>query len=424
MNVRVNACVAGVALALVATSCSPAPRASGSPARATRPASALAFLEGRTRALSGGPKGADVCITEPTTERVAPYDGALAALVFLRAGERVRAARLLSGMAAIQREDGALPFSFTLPAPDPNRFHVRSGTVAWVGYAAAEYLDSDAGGPDRDRIAELAHRAAGYLLAHQRDDERDPRDGLVTGGFGTVVYELEHGALRERFIPGEVTWASVEHNVDAYFFFARLAKVTGNARYRSAADRIARALSARAWDPSGGQLVRGFGESGPDPELALDCASWGALFLHAMGDTSRADTAAATADGRYASFDPTTRARGHLPHVHGPLLEGRVLSDHLAGRLPVREWEHLSAVWPEGSAGVALAIARSGRRERARAILEDLEPLRSSDGSLPTFTVEIPFSFDTRPSIAGTAWVELVRFELSRPPGAPTFLAP
>jgi hypothetical protein len=65
-----------------------------------------------------------------------------------------------------------------------------------------------------------------------------------------------------------------------------------------------------------------------------------------------------------------------------------------------------------------------GRLDRARSILDALEPLRAKDGSLPTSTVEIPFVFDRKPSIAGTAWVELVRFELGRPLGHPSFWAP
>jgi len=96
----------------------------------------------------------------------------------------------------------------------------------------------------------------------------------------------------------------------------------------------------------------------------------------------------------------------------------------LGPKLPARDWADLDAVWPEGSAGVALAAWRVGRADRARIILDELEPLRSPDGSLPTFTVDIPFVFDTKPSIAGTAWVELVRFELRRSPDRPTFWAP
>ncbi|MCW5833241.1 MAG: hypothetical protein KIS78_12645 [Labilithrix sp.] len=96
----------------------------------------------------------------------------------------------------------------------------------------------------------------------------------------------------------------------------------------------------------------------------------------------------------------------------------------LGPTLPARDWSALDAVWPEGSAGVALAAWRAGRDGRAREILDALEPLRAADGSVPTSTVEIPFVFDTRPSVAGTAWIELVRFELERPRGAPTFWAP
>jgi hypothetical protein len=77
-------------------------------------------------------------------------------------------------------------------------------------------------------------------------------------------------------------------------------------------------------------------------------------------------------------------------------------------------------VWPEGSAGVALAQWRAGHVDRARAIVDALEPLRAEDGSLPTATVDVPFTLDTLPSVAGTAWVALIRFELERPAGRPT----
>lgn len=424
MTPRAAASAALVALEVLSVaSCAPARPASDVSAAKTPKAPALAFLEGRIRPLPGA-GGADVTVTDPERGRVAAYDAALTALVFMRTGRRERAARLLVGLAEVQREDGALPFSFVLPAPEPDRFFVRSGAVAWAGYAAAEYLDAAPGGPARDEIIALAHRAAAYLLAHQVEAGADPRAGLVTAGFGTIRNELVSGKLRERFIPGEARWTAVEHNVDAWFFLARLAKVTGDARYRSAAERIAQALAERTWSAAEGQLVRGVGEDGVDDVTALDCASWGSVFLAASGDRTRAETAAVVADGRYASVDPRSGAHGHVPHARGPLLEDPVLARHFASVLPAKDWEHLDAVWPEGSAGVALALLRTGHVRRARSILDDLEALRRDDGSLPTFTAEIPFELDTLPSIAGTAWVELVRFELARPPGAPTLLVP
>ena len=88
------------------------------------------------------------------------------------------------------------------------------------------------------------------------------------------------------------------------------------------------------------------------------------------------------------------------------------------------DWADLQAVWPEGSAGVALAAARTGHRERAAAILAQLERLRDESGGLPMMSAEIPFEFDTKPSVAATAWVELVRSEIGTEASAPFLWRP
>ncbi|MBV9948573.1 MAG: hypothetical protein JOZ69_17115 [Myxococcales bacterium] len=390
----------------------------------SRDPSGLAFLDSALRPYPDAASPGLIAVTDAATGRVATYDSALVVLVLLRSGRRDRAARVLQGLSALQREDGGLPFSFTLPAPDPGERYERTGAVAWVGYAAAEYLDAERGGPARDVALALAHRAAQYVLGHQVTRAGDPRDGLVRGGVGTFRYELAGDDVREVLEPGEVSWTAVEHNVDSYFFLRALARVTGTAAYDDAARRIAGALQERAWNGDEGQFWSGLDEGGPDPTLALDCASWGSILLDALAARARARTAFAVADGRYASQDPATGARGHVPYASGPLIADERLMRHFQPKLPAARWEDLRAVWPEGTAGVALAAWRAGRPDRARALLDALEPLRSADGSLPTATAEIPFVLDTRPSIGGTAWVALVRFELDRPPSKPTLWAP
>src|SRR5438067_1592804 len=84
--------------------------------------------------------------------------------------------------------------------------------------------------------------STGLLLAHQVTSPGDARDGLVCGGMGTIHYDLEGDAIREVFEPGEIRWASVEHNIDAYFAFRALARVTEAPIYAQAARRIAAAL--------------------------------------------------------------------------------------------------------------------------------------------------------------------------------------
>ncbi len=394
------------------------------PAPATPAGDATSFLVGRLRPWPDPGSVGLLAVTDPATGRVATYDSALVVLVLLRAGRRDLAARVLQGLAALQGDDGRLPFSFTLPAPDPEPRFERSGAIAWAGYAAAEYLDADVGGPARDLVLSFAHRAAAYLIAHQVARPGDPRDGLVLGGTGNLRYELAGDEVREVLEPGDIVWASVEHNVDSYFFLRALDRVSRMPVYSVAASRIARALRERGWSGDSGQFLEGLAPGAPDDALALDCASWGSILLGAIGEKARADTAFSVADGRYATRDAATGARGHRPYARGPVIPEE-LARHRSGRgEAVPNWEHLQAVWPEGSAGVALAAWRTGNPERARAILDALEPLRQRDGSLPTSTVAVPFTLDTSPGIAGTAWAFLARFELERPEDRPTLWAP
>lgn len=407
------------------------PHEAGSPNAATAkqvakvaPADPVTFLKSTLRPGPAADGKGQLAITDPARNRVAVYDSALVILVLIRHGRREEAARIIDGLSALQSTEGSLPFSFTLHEHEAAKNYVRSGALAWVGYAACEYLDAERGGSAREAALAMAHRAAGYLLAHQVNQPGDLRDGLVRAGSGMFRYELDRrGDVHEEFEPGELAWTSVEHNIDTYFFFRALSRVSGERRYAEAADRIARGLQ-RAWSNTRGQNYRGLGATEPDEVLALDCASWGSLFFSAVGDKARAETSLSVADGRFASYDPKTSARGHLAFSEGPLLESVVLMKRYADVLPAKTWDRLSAVWPEGSAGVALAAWRAGRGDRARAILDNLEPLRGADGSLPTFTAELPYEFDTKPSIAGTAWVDLVRFELGRPPNKPTLWAP
>jgi hypothetical protein len=412
-----------VLLGLLPSACASGKAHAPAAAAHMQPHDPLAYLVASLRPWPQTDSPGLLAVTDPSTGRVASYDSALVVLVLLRAGDRIRAARVLQGLAALQNADGGLPFAFTLPEPDREQRYERAGAIAWVGYAAGEYLDAARGGPARDIVLELAHRVGGYLIAHQVTLAGDPREGLVRGGIGTIHYKLEGGTVREVFEPGEVTWASVEHNVDAYFMLRALARVTGTQAYNDAADRIARPLSARAYDAQMDQFVEGVATDGPDKTQALDCASWGSIFLRATGEAERAGRAFAVADGRYASRDPRSGARGHRPYARGPLFGDPALMRHFASVLPAQTWEQLDAVWPEGSAGVALAAWRTGHIDRARAILDALEPLRAPDGSLPTSTVDVPFVLDTRPSIAGTAWTLLVRFELDRA-DKPTLWAP
>ena len=390
----------------------------------TRPKSGIDFLDSVLRPWPAPDAKTKLAVVTPSDTRVAIYDNALVALAFDRIGRHDDAGRILEALAALQHPDGAISFSFPIDEALPPTPYVRNGALAWVGYAAVEYLDVAPGGPARDVIARAAHRIASYLLAHQISAHGDPRDGLVTGGEGNIVYEVLDGKIAETFVPGVVEWASVEHNIDTFFFLRDLARVSERPEYAVAADRIRDALLAHAWNKEAGEFRRGLSSKGKDAMLALDCASWGSLFLAATGDHARAETAFLTADQQFASRDPKTGVAGHRPYARGEVLEETAMAEFYAAKGVPADWADLQAVWPEGSAGVALAAARTGHRERAAAILAQLERLRDESGGLPMMSAEIPFEFDTKPSVAATAWVELVRSEIGTEASAPFLWRP
>jgi len=379
-------------------------------------ATGLDFLESSMRPWPTQDASTRLAVVTPTQTRVAIYDNALVALVLDQVGRHDEAGRVLEALSMLQREDGAIPFSFELARATTAPLYVRSGALAWVGYAAVDYLDTADGGPARDAVVRMAHRIAAYLDAHTVRARADARAGLVTGGEGDLVYEMTPHGVEENFVPGNVAWASVEHNVDGYFFLRALGRSTGQPSYTASAERIAQALLAKAWDGDAGQMRRGVNADETDAVLALDCASWGSLFLAAAGSGTRAETSAATADARFASHDPKSGVFGHRPYARGPVLEDADLRAYYSVHGIPTDWSSLEGVWPEGSAGVALALLRSSRRERAMAVLAELERLREPSGGLPMMTAAVPFEFETGPSVAGTAWVEIVRAELE--PGA------
>lgn len=344
------------------------------------------------------------------------YDVALAALWLMHEKRRDEAGQLLAGLATRQHPDGALPFSFPLIAEPHGPPFVRTGAMAWAGYAAVRYLNDAPGGPHRDAIARMAHRTGEWLLARQVRDPGDPRDGLITGGNGRYHYARTPSGMQESLVPEELRWVSTEHNLDAYFFLRDLGAMTRTPSYTRAADRLSEALSGRLWDDASAQFVRGL-DAGPDRVLALDCAAWGVLFLLAIGDEPRARRAFERADARYRSFDPATGVKGYRPYADKAVYENPVLAAHEQGHVPEGSWSALHAVWPEGTASMALAAWRLGEQERARTIIRELEGVRDSSGGLPCLTREIPFEFTRAPGLAGTAWTSLVRAEMESSSG-------
>jgi hypothetical protein len=243
----------------------------------------------------------DVCGNFGTAEQKASlgkygrgflYDQAVGAIAWLMAGETEKARRLLAHMSGYQNADGSFGFSFNSVGCDSTNkdsfydsTYIRSGTVSWIAYAFVMYYRAT----NDPQFLDEAERAADYLLSEQQlKDPVDPRDGLIRGGFGTYT------RVTSDFLSEPIEWVSTEHNIDAFFLMRDLAAATGKAKYASAAEEIRQGLMEELWDKDKGRFDRGLKEDEKtklwvrDDVDTLDAASWGAMFLIAIGEKEKA----------------------------------------------------------------------------------------------------------------------------------------
>jgi hypothetical protein len=95
---------------------------------------------------------------------------------------------------------------------------------------------------------------------------------------------------------------------------------------------------------------------------------------------------------------------GHFrPYAYDPVyLDGEVTKQYLGAS--DLTWNDLKIAWPEGSLGMATALAKGGRYDEAVRVIEaSLE--YSRDGALQYASMEVPHQFSTYPSVASTAWL-------------------
>ncbi len=345
------------------------------------------------------------------------YDGALAAIAFTMAGDGETASRILSALTRVQRPDGSFWFSYnvdnTWPAEaDHDMAIVRAGANAWVGYAFTFYLENRPATDDRrskrerDAFLASARRTGDFLLTLR------VKGGLIRGGQGAVRLGVtpDGRSVEEFYDDHPIRWVSAEHNISSYFFLNALGKVTADLRYSIAAREIRQGLLGSLWQDDMGQFAQGIGPDGTlDRTRALDCASWGALFLLAAGETEKAAKALRTAESIYRSSHG--KIEGHRPYHEKPIYDDAKVQRLLLPDSPMTRWKDIPFVWSEGTMGVALAHVRRGDAARAAKLAGDIVEMREG-GGIRYATREFPYEFSSSPSVAGTAWYVIVQEEL------------
>jgi len=357
------------------------------------------------------------------------YDDALAVVALTMLGRYREAEYILNALDHLLQPDGSLWFAYNTQNSWPDEMDhdwaiIRSGAMAWVGYAFTYYLQTrsaeNPGFSTSDTLGieflRAARSIASSLLARQVTDRADPRFGLVTGGAGASTVALDSSSRpAERYDPAPVLWVSVEHNIDTWFFLRDLARLASRAGLVSAADLASAADLIRTrlsslWSEKEGQFQQGIHEDkSTDTVLPLDGASWGALFLQAQGRQEQARRCAAAMQRFSSDLDG---ARGFRPYGPAPVYTDEGVNRFFFPDDPGKRWQDLPFIWGEGSFGAAAGLIRTGNREEGLRIVGSLRTL-AVDGGFRYASVPVQYEFNDYPSVASTAWfviaVEMLR---------------
>jgi hypothetical protein len=329
----------------------------------------------------------DIPADDPSAARLAnlswTYDSAVAAIAFDSYGATYAAQELLDQLKALQRTDGSLDFAYDVSDGDSVQ-QFRTGTIAWVGYAAMLHELKTENGKYNSVITGVAQ----WLLQRQ-----NATTGLLTGG-------------------PDVSWVSTQNNMVAYLFFATLAShPIGDFKasdMSAVANKIAGGIDSRLTiTPAAGQL--GFVQGLNDPLRPLDAQTLGVQYLVARNRAADAAKVRAYIDAAFKVTNRTISKSSATPTynmtyaANGPFTGYR---PYATGGPDV--------LWEEGTAQALVATDLLGQDDTAQnlalAAWGAVGPLQS-DRTVTTSTVN---EYHVWPASAAASWMMLAAFGLSR----------
>ena len=313
------------------------------------------------------------------------YDNALAAMAFLSDKKPEAAARILDGFVYAVNHDRFKPDRIRNaymagPVEPANGWENGVNIPGWWDQEAGSWYEdryqtgSNTGNTAYAALALLQYDALygneGYrktaqlLMDRILEKNTDSRYGFTAGYDGwpeaDVVYPF--------------TYKSIEHNIDAYAAFKRLYEITGEQKYKDAADS-ALSLIAALYDEEDHYFYTGTGDDGITANkgiIVLDAQVWNRM---ALGE----------------EFEPYKAVLDTVSSMRTP-----------EGGFPFSKGNENGGWWPEGTAFTALMYRLLGEDQTADSILKTLCNIQLERGMFPAATVDsLPTGFEL---FDGSSW--------------------
>lgn len=334
------------------------------------------------------------------------YDAGLALLVFVTAGEYDICSEMLGRLSDEQNPDGSWNFSYDLYIGQLFEGYVRTGAIGWLVWGACYYVLVTGDESFNDMLAQ----AGDFLLNMQINDEKDPRYGLLRGGYG--LYNMSDYS----YDPTEIEWCSTEHNCSCLQALTGLSLVLDDDRYFDAAMKVKESLISKLYDFDNNRFYQGINTGVPDRAWALDCTTWsGKVALNILNDTIPKKCLATSIDAYFVqdcyivqssekNRYNTTYSSDHAFSGFKPYSD-RETSDYVGAP---------TLVWSEGTFGAALLALYVGDYDKAKAYVDEMIELQNANGSTGgvlyvTATYgELPWEFHAWESVVSSAWMYLI----------------
>lgn len=312
------------------------------------------------------------------------YDQAVATVALCTLGQMTDAEFLINGFIQIYTQNGnkipAWVHHMSGLCDDPT--YIRTGGLAWALYALCFFADKYPTSTLITTVNGMIDTLAAQLLTYQVVDA-GYQQGALRGGTGRYVNDIYDPLYT-------VGWCSTEHNLDAWFALTLAGKVRSNATYTAAAATLKTALLTNFWEPSLNRFVQGISnQTTRDTADALDCHSWGGIWLQAVQEGIKAKQAVSGC-ATFATIDKGTQ--GYRPYTP----EGGYPN---AG----------TGVWAEGTLGVSLARRATGDPSGA---MTDFNPMASrldADGLPYSTTRDYLYELSDWHSVCAISWLQIAQ---------------
>lgn len=301
------------------------------------------------------------------------YDQATTLLTAVGNKDEQLANKLMNGLSLTQIQSGDNQGAFPAHSFQFQQADVKSsiwvGGNAFITYAMIRYYEqfgnsSNFSSGDKDSFDVLSMIKNNLDFLSTMKINEGEGQGLYTGGYRNVEGELV-----------KIEWASTEHNTDLWHVFERAGRVI-DSKYLTEAENLAQVILDKLWNEEEQRFNQGLN----DTAKALDVNSWGSIFLNAIGETEKAQSAL-----KYTEIFKVNKSGtyGYTPKLNSTVLP----------------------IWYEGTFGVSFAKRINGDSKEAADIINESIKQQNDNGSFLYVAEADPGrQLISKPSVASTNW--------------------